>query len=862
METVSPMSAEAPRYFAYVCSAPADDKWARWLRGRLRAYRLPPRTRRNHRELPARGRPPAPGRSGGFSPEDVRSSRFFIMICSRAACEQSGTMEEELRCFLDGGGDASAVIPFIVDDSKTPELDCFPPALRELCRARALLGANIYDSGRRSAFLKVLAYMHGLKLEEIEGDDDRRRRRRRASLAAAAVLCLLALWRGWDYFGMKTAYYLDYTERYGVPVGIGPLSLAEADTVYRRYAISSSRGRVRELRYEDSAGELAGYGQLFYYEYQFQQPGCEALYAAEAKDRPVLARYSYGDGGALLRTEYYNVDGQKVAQADYLNANTADVTQNMENTLFPSGKITRLLLDYDAGGFVSRLRYVGDRNTNQALTDSGGAAGLRFERDEQGRVVRAYNLVRSGTGSALTESAYSDGADSRGVLAEERIYSETGELAELRRLGADGVPAAGEDGCALLTFSYDARHNLTGIRFAGADGSPVLPGGCAGCALAYDAEGRPARVTYLDAEGRPALSGYGAAGYNMSAGTEAVSEDGAEKQILRFDFSFFGTDGEPLPTADGYAAAHLVITTDPGAARRERVTFYTGLGGEPVLCADGYARQSLELENGRLVRESYYGLDGSPVISGAGYASAEIQYDRWGNQTRLDYYDPEGRPCAGRDGYATMLTRYGADGTIQSQEYYGPDGSPALHADGGYARIEFEHDAGGYQTGSRVYGPDGLPVRSYTGVHSTRMLRDESGALIETLYCDDLGNQLTGVCPVFFPAGERGTKKTLHDDGVLVRFGSWRLSSADAEEYRRFSDVFAATQETEIEYLLFNAAAGRWELYRSPFVTGKMGLVLGGYYLAEAERQELLDALAGEPALRPLLPQSTGGDSE
>ena len=118
-----------------------------------------------------------PGALDSGLSSEVQSARYLIVICSRAAKENSKYLDDELKYFLEGSGDISRVIPFIVDKSDHPVEECFPNYLAELCKTQNIVGVSIYDDGKRSALLRIIAAMLGIKREELESDDLRRRRR-------------------------------------------------------------------------------------------------------------------------------------------------------------------------------------------------------------------------------------------------------------------------------------------------------------------------------------------------------------------------------------------------------------------------------------------------------------------------------------------------------------------------------------------------------------------------------------------------------------------------------------------------------------------------------------------------------------
>ena len=176
-------------YFAFISYKSADEKWARWLKRNLQRYRLPAKTHRRHPHAEKRCSPVfldktnlTPGLLESGLTEEVQSARYLIVICSRKAAESSKYLDDELRYFLEGSGDLSRVIPFIVDRSDRPVEECFPAYLAQLCREKDIAGVSIYDGGRRNALLRLIAGKLGIKREELESDDQRRRRRNRFAL--------------------------------------------------------------------------------------------------------------------------------------------------------------------------------------------------------------------------------------------------------------------------------------------------------------------------------------------------------------------------------------------------------------------------------------------------------------------------------------------------------------------------------------------------------------------------------------------------------------------------------------------------------------------------------------------------------
>ena len=122
-------------YYAFISYKSEDAKWARWLKRKLQQYRLPIKTHNKYSNLPRRCSPIfldktnlTPGFLDRGLCSEVQSSKYIIVICSHSAHNNSKYLDDELQYFLDGGGDAGHVIPFIFDDSKNVVEECFPKA--------------------------------------------------------------------------------------------------------------------------------------------------------------------------------------------------------------------------------------------------------------------------------------------------------------------------------------------------------------------------------------------------------------------------------------------------------------------------------------------------------------------------------------------------------------------------------------------------------------------------------------------------------------------------------------------------------------------------------------------------------------
>ena len=727
-QIVSP-SDKGYTYFAFISYKSEDEKWARWLKSSLQRYRLPIRARRRGSDVPERCSPVfldktnlTPGVLDESLRSEVAESRFLIVICSRSAREKSDYLNLELGFFLDNGGSPERIIPFIVDESRDPVEECFPTALAELCREKVIVGVNVHDAGKKAALLKVVAAMCSLKLEELDSDDRRRAKKTRIAAIALAVLLLAAAAFAADYFRVKTDYYVDYTEVWGVPVGLGKLSKAETQSMTAHYAIKRSRGKVIELRHENAYGELKNQ---------------DDYNSFSISNRPVGALYTYS-GDRLDSVTHLDESGQPILQGDYLDKYTVDLqvpTGEGENTRAFSldagsfrqtagamsyTNIDRFLLSYDENGHNTAIRY-SSGSRNDAAADAEGVGGMLFELDGLGRCVRVFTLGYVGSdGSAEYLEDYVILAAKDGVAGIAFAYNDSYDLSEAQYIGPDGESVTGSEGWSRCVMEY-ADHNAVRRSYYGVDGAPALHTyGYAAEETEYDSRGNPVWLRYFDA------------------------------------------DGAPTCGLIGYAASHTEYDALGNPCRR---SFY-GTNGEPVLLPSGFAETVSVYEGKRLIRQEYRGLDGEPVLTAGGFAAVEYEYGEYGI-TAMRYYGADGKPAM-RDMGAQQRIEYTRGGKIGRIFCYGPDGALALNARG-YAIEEREYDKYGNCTYIRFLDPAGEPVLCADGYAAIESVYDEQGRELRRTYLGLDGEAAVG------PEGYAVREAELDAEG---RVAAWRLYDA------------------------------------------------------------------------------------
>lgn len=189
----------APRFRAFVSYSHADAANARWLQGRLEAYRVPGRLA--HRLGPlgdGRGRMgqvfrdredlPAAADLSAAVRDAIAGSQALIIVCSPAAA-RSRWVAREITLFAAIHPDRP-ILAALFDGE--PE-QALPPALADNGAEPLAADFRQAGDGRRLAFLKLVAGLLALPLDELIQRDAQRRQRRVTAVTVAAMAMMLVL---------------------------------------------------------------------------------------------------------------------------------------------------------------------------------------------------------------------------------------------------------------------------------------------------------------------------------------------------------------------------------------------------------------------------------------------------------------------------------------------------------------------------------------------------------------------------------------------------------------------------------------------------------------------------------------------
>lgn len=201
------------RYFAFLSYSHRDEHLAEWLHTQLEDFHVPRSLAGQISEngaIPKRLRPifrdqhelAAATDLGEEIEEALAKSQFLIVLCSPDAARSRWTNAEiaTFKRTRPNGCVLAAIAagePFASEIPGRESEECFPPALRERYDGRGRptgkraepLAADLRDGGegRRLGFLRLVAGMLGVGLDDLVHREATRRQRRLALLAAASL---------------------------------------------------------------------------------------------------------------------------------------------------------------------------------------------------------------------------------------------------------------------------------------------------------------------------------------------------------------------------------------------------------------------------------------------------------------------------------------------------------------------------------------------------------------------------------------------------------------------------------------------------------------------------------------------------
>jgi len=614
-------------------------------------------------------------------------------------------------------------------------------------------------------------------------------RRRKAILLAAAAVAVVAAAGVIVYFSsVKTSYYCDIVEKYGLPYGVGDRLSGEERSKRVDYWEVKNNNITKTM----TATFITNSGPIGLLDAN------ATLYSMDYFSQPTCITYSYekAKGSAVVQRAEYQRSGKTLLLLSYSRDDEGNLSDNVTITSCTGSESSML--------YKSSIFRVPSSGYRAILPQ----AVISVYYNDDGLPLRRMLNAQS--------AAYGTGYD---IYGESFEYTKTGNIQKITYLDKNGIPKPGNNGVTAVRFYYTDNDQIENIKyFADAECTVSVRGnnGAEVDVYGYDTERRNlVSRTFKNSEGldRPDRHGVYAYNYAYSGGAlrkesyhgaggvalyiPAYKCDSREYEYISGALRgsrFFKVTAESKKASAEAAEliSALQISAEPAEPSFDAMYAFarSGAGGTPdaaaspdTLSSGEAAPNSIrvttvyELDGkSRVICESYKDSEGNPVSFERGYASKKFAYDTGtGNLSSEEYFDANGALYISNgysgvgysytDGelskvtyrigrapainfnlwYANREITYQKDSILElngiqyhavHEKYTGCSGE-SLFCKNGYSEIALYYDRSG-QLGCEVYfdtyGEPVLNNRGYAAVRYTR----ESGRITKTEYLDCL----------------------------------------------------------------------------------------------------------------------------
>lgn len=798
-------------YYAFISYQRKDEKWAKWLQRKLENYKLPVANAKDASDKKSKYIRPVfrdktdltTGPLPDALKEALQQSRYLIVICSPNAVE-SPWVNEEIETFTKAGR-TEFVIPFIVNGepySKDGTNECFPDALKAIPKEQELLGVNIGEGGKERAFIRTVAYMLGVKFDELWNRYERHRRKmRNIAIACLAFLAVIAL-GFYDYTRTKVEYYADWVDVNGIPHGIIPLSTKQVNAKNNCYRFEYKRvplGETNSLSWRlYTVNFVNSFGRLIDGDVSRNRSSKMKIHYYKTSGEVSQIDYMDRYGKVKFRHKYTSPDNSHISCVidivksieergeGFARSNLIEMPGNNDNF----SKINRFVLTRKDGLIIKQSFHYGNSyEIDSTITcDANGVFAKEMRLDSLGRCVQVIYLNRN---ESVTK-------DKQGISKLKYDYDNWSNIVQISCFDIDNKLKKCRQGWAIKKCRADNNGNIVQISYFDEQLSPCTESnGIASCINKYDQRGNIIQQSYFDTHGNPTIRiggyasitrGYDKYGilveqwYKDEKGNFVSCRDNYAGAIIKNDkygnkieIQYYNQDKELCLTKDSIAILKQKFD-DYGNLIEQR---YFGIDGKPRMCNAGYAGLTNKYdEEGRRIEGIYYDIDGNIHESEYyGYARLENNYDIKGNWVATAYFDSKGKPVLRRNMNARKEMRYNDNGLVIEEKFYDAGGNLSNGNDG-YCKTKYEYDKQGNLIREAHFDLDDKPAICIFCKNASKTYKyDDDCNLIEEAYFDAEGkpcNYKKGYSKIVYSYDSYGTKideKKYDKDGGLVEVG-------------------------------------------------------------------------------------------
>lgn len=528
----------------------------------------------------------------------------------------------------------------------------------------------------------------------------------------------------WDYYRTKVYYYKDYAEYWGIPKGIGRLSL---NTVKHRncsYRFEYRKHRLRRMALVNSKNKVVEHmdteqilNRFSDVHYHYKDRGSLDYISVYDKYGKMLYKMVYSDN---LKTATFR-QGDEHETELFLDANVNEMYKNVSTLFDNKSRIVRYFLEYDDNGLLIEKLYRGLFNT--VVCDKDKIYGIRYEYDYKGRRIEESFIGVDGT---IT-------ADKNGMAIKVFEYDNNDDWISTTYLNLERNRAHDGNNCSIVEMDYDKYGNCVKEMFYSQNGEPSL---CnvmkvAGLSNEYDCNGFLVGQTCLGIDGEPVYcnAGYVTARFTYNNNGYAVRTN------------YLDENDEPALYRDwnGFFSS-IVFTLDE--SNRPLEINYLDENNNPTELSNGVSVFTCSYDDlGNLISKYFYDADYIPYAVNGLYCGIKSEYDEYGRLIR-EYYVDDKDQCIAYDGMiADCYLEYDTHGALTKFSCYGVDGKLASGSNYS-AGYDIEYDEMGNIGMIKFFGKDGNPCLVKDGYSKISYLYSRQSNFLEKITYYDIYNKI------------------------------------------------------------------------------------------------------------------------
>ena len=572
-----------------------------------------------------------------------------------------------------------------------------------------------------------------------------------AKIAAAAVVVLLigGGWFTWDYNRVKTFYYKDYVEVWGIPHGIYEISSGDQQHTNNCFRFIEQRRRVLRVTHINSKGNPVEHE------------------AVKDKNKPIDQEFTYNEEGQVNRITVKDRSGKVLHVKQYndkLNVvtfhfddeyNTPKTLSNLVATIEnfsnnenfeKKGRIACWWIDYDENGYTDRIRY--RTLDNEPAADEQGIYGVSYVRNEIGRETEIHYI---GIDDKPTSTRW-------GLGITKLEYDEEGNWSHGYFLTVNREPTVdSEGGIHECKRTFDKYGNVIYWYYLDGHGKPMYSKAqkMAGTKHEYNDEGTVKRITFLDADSNPML--VSSEGYGFAMIEQESDENGYVTKM-----TFLDPQGKPIESKEGNASRILINDTHGNAIENwaydinnklclntegiagtkcefdsvgniSKIIYY-GMDKKPCVSKNGTYGESYKYDERNLIKSIVYlGKDLKPSFNNNNISIVKLEYDKRGNNTLIAFYEPNGKSlCLSNEGTAGWKDKYDENGNHIERQFFDTKKNPHMPSALHYASVKYTYDKNGNMQSMKYYNLQG-ELTSVNGEAGSEYVCDKRGNILEQI---------------------------------------------------------------------------------------------------------------------------------